>query len=101
MVNYNIYTFLNTFFSRNRLQVRPVDRCSRTVAQQNVESLKEVPFWSKNTVFLHLHPQNPQFSGTYNAKPMANTYSHNCTMDRATMLKFGRLFDLANYLEHT
>ena len=29
---------------------------------------------------------------------MANTYSHNCMMHRDTMLKFGRLFDLAKYL---
>ena len=32
---------------------------------------------------------------------MANTYSDNCTMDRVTMLKFGRVFDLAKFLEHT
>ena len=35
------------------------------------------------------------------SKPMANTYSHNCMMHRDTMLKFGMLFDLAKYLEHT
>ena len=35
--------------------------------------------------------------GTYNGKPMANTYLHNCMMDRATMLKFGKLYDLAKY----
>ena len=33
-------------------------------------------------------------------KPMVNTYSHNCMMHKDTMLKFGRLFDLAKYLEH-
>jgi len=61
---------------------------------------------------------------TFNGKPMANTYSHNYTMYRAivydlydvytsircihiytmyraTILKFGKLFDLAKYLEHT
>jgi len=32
---------------------------------------------------------------------MGNTYSHNCMMHRDTMLKFGTLFDLAKYLEHT
>jgi len=32
---------------------------------------------------------------------MTSTYSHNSTMDRATMLKFGKLFELAKYLEHT
>jgi len=39
--------------------------------------------------------------GTHNGKPMGNTYSYNCMMHRDTMLKCGRLFDLANYLEHT
>jgi len=41
--------------------------------------------------------------GTYNGKPMGNTYSHNCMMHRDTMLKFGTLFYLAKYmyLEHT
>jgi len=32
---------------------------------------------------------------------MANTYSHDYTMHRATMQKFGRPFDLAKYLENT
>jgi len=31
---------------------------------------------------------------------MANTYSHNSMMHTATMLKFGRSFDLAKYLVH-
>jgi len=35
-----------------------------------------------------------------NGKPLANAYSHNCTMYTATMLKFGRLFDIVKYLEH-
>jgi len=39
--------------------------------------------------------------GTYNGKPMANTYSHNCMMHRDTMLKFFMLFDLTKYLGHT
>jgi len=30
---------------------------------------------------------------------MKNTYSHNCTMHRDTMLKFGTLSDLAKYFE--
>jgi len=46
-------------------------------------------------------PSKPPFLGTYNGKPMGNTYSHNCMMHRDTMLKFGALFDLAKYLEHT
>jgi len=45
-------------------------------------------------------PQKP-FLGTYSGKPMANTYSHNCMMHRDTMLKYGWLFDLAEYLGHT
>jgi len=32
---------------------------------------------------------------------MENTYSHNCMIHRDTMLKFGALFDLAKYFEHT
>jgi len=32
---------------------------------------------------------------------MENTYSHNCIMHRDTMLKFGKLFDLDKYFEHT
>ena len=40
----------------------------------------------------------PPLWGTYNGKPMANTYLHNCMMDRATMLKFGKLCDLAKYM---
>jgi len=39
--------------------------------------------------------------GTYNGKPMGNTYSHNCMMHRDMTLKFGGLIDLAKYLEHT
>jgi len=57
-----------------------------------------VPFGDQNTVFSYLRPS---FLGTYYGKPMANTYSHNCMMHRDTMLKFGRLFDLAKYLGHT
>jgi len=37
VVKYNIQTFIYIYiyiFSRNRLQVRPVDRCSRAVAQK-------------------------------------------------------------------
>jgi len=30
-----------------------------------------------------------------------HTYLHNCMMHRDAMLKFGTLFDLAKYLEHT
>jgi len=45
-------------------------------------------------------PKKP-FFGTYNGKPMAKTYLHNCMMHRDTMLKFGTLFDLAKYVEHT
>jgi len=32
---------------------------------------------------------------------MENAYSHNCMMHRDTMLKYGTLFDLAKYFEHT
>ena len=62
-------------------------------------------FWGQVAIFSHLRPQNPQkphfWAHNYNGKPMGNTYSHNCMMHRDTMLKFGALFDLAKYLEHT
>jgi len=32
---------------------------------------------------------------------MENTYAHNYMMHRDMMLKFGALFDLAKYFEHT
>jgi len=32
---------------------------------------------------------------------MENTYAHNCMMHRDMMLKFGTLFALAKYFEHT
>ena len=41
------------------------------------------------------------FLRTYNGKPMANFYSHNCMMHRYTMLKFDAMFDVAKYLGHT
>jgi len=46
-------------------------------------------------------PPKTSFLGTYNGKPMENTYPHNCMMHRDTMLKFGALFDLVKYFEHT
>jgi len=46
------------------------------------------------------HPKT-QFLGTYNGKPMGNIYSHNDMMHKYTTLKFGTLFDLAEYFEHT
>jgi len=44
VVKYNINFFIYRPFFRNRLQVRPVDRCSRVVAFKNVKSLRDVPF---------------------------------------------------------
>jgi len=90
------------FFYRPRAQaVEPVlTRDTPTDAY----SCRVVPFGGQNTLFSHFHPQNPlrkPFFGTYNGKPMGNTYSHNCMMHRDTMLKFGWLFDLAKRLEHT
>ena len=57
-------------------------------------SCRVVPFGGQDTIFSHLHPQNPQKTifGTCNGMPMGSTYSHNCMMHRDTMLKF----DLAN-----
>jgi len=61
-------------------------------------------FWgSEHNIFTSspLKPPKTQFLGTYNGKPMGNTYLHNCMIYRDTMLKFGTLFDLAKYLQHT
>ena len=63
-----------------------------------------MPSGGQRTIFSHLHPQNPEknpFLGTYNGKLMGNTYSQNCMMHRDMMLKFGVLFDIAKYFEHT
>jgi len=46
-------------------------------------------------------PSKNPFLGTYNENNMENTYSHNCMMHRDMMLKFGKLFDLTKYFEHT
>jgi len=71
-------------------------------------SRRVVPFGGQNTIVLRLHPQpfppqkkNHFWAHNYNGKPVGNTYSHNCMMHRDTMLKFGTLFDVAKYLEHT
>ena len=67
-------------------------------------SRRVVHFGGQKTIFSHHHPQNPQkphFWAHNNGKPIENTYSHNCMMHRDTMLKFGALFDLAKYFEHT
>jgi len=52
------------------------------------------------TQYFHIFTLKTPFLGTYNGKPMANTYSHNCMMHRDTMLNIGRLFDFAKYLGH-
>ena len=61
-------------------------------------------FWGSEHSIFTSSPSNPTkkpIFGTHNGKPMANTYSYNCMMHITTMLKFGRLFDSAKYLEHT
>ena len=87
VVKYNIITFI--FFSRHRLQVRPVDRCSRAVAQKRGIT-QRCAFWGLEHSIFTSPPwkTRKKIWGTYNAKPTVNTYSHNCTIDRATMLKF-------------
>ena len=62
--------------------------------------------WGIEKIFSHRHNQNHQkphyiFGHIRNGKPMGNTYSLNCMMHRDKMLKFGTLFDLAKYIEHT
>ena len=50
-----------------------------------------VPFGVRRQYF-HILTLKTPFLGTYNGKPMGNTYSHNCMMHGDTMLKFGTLF---------
>ena len=89
-------------FYRPRAQaVEPILSCDIST---DAYSHRVVPFGGQKTIISHLHLQNPQkkqFLGTYNGKPMGNIYSHNCMMHKDTMLKFGALFDLAKYFEHT
>jgi len=66
-------------------------------------SRRVVPFGGQKTIFSHLHLKTPKnhIFGTYNSKPMGNTYLHNCMMHKDTMVKFGALFDLPKYFQHT
>jgi len=57
-------------------------------------------FWgSEDNIFTSSPSKPPKtpFLGTYNGKPMGNIYFRN----KDTMLKFGALYDLAKYFEHT
>jgi len=64
-------------------------------------------FWGVRKQYFHifaLKAQTPKKTilGTYNGKPTGNTYSHNCIMmHKDTTLKFGWLYNLSKYLEHT
>ena len=58
-------------------------------------------FWGVRRQYFHIFTCKTPFLGTYNGKPMQNTYSHNCMIHRDTMLKFGTLLDIAQYYEHT
>jgi len=66
-------------------------------------SRRVVPFGVRRQYF-HIFtlktPQKPHF-WTHNGKPMEKTYAHNCMTHRDMMLKFGTLFDLAKYFQHT
>jgi len=97
-----IYFFLRTqkSFYRPRAQaVEPILSCDIST---DAYSCRVVPFGGQKTIISHLHlPPKTQFLGKYNGKPMGRIYSHNCMMHKDTMLKFGVLFDLAKYFEHT
>ena len=58
-------------------------------------------FWGSEHNIFTSSPEKPHFFGTYNGKPMGNTYLHNCMMYRYTMLKRGTPVDRAKYFEHT
>jgi len=92
--------YAKSFHGPRAQAVEPILTCDTST---DAYSCRVVPFGGQNTIFSHLHSQNPQKNHfwTHNGKPTGNTYSHNCMMHKDTMLKFGELFDLAKYLEHT
>jgi len=99
-----IYFFLRTqkSFYRPRAQaVEPILSCDIST---DAYSCRVVPFGGSEDNNFTSSPSKPpktQFLGKYNGKPMGKIYSHNCMMHKDTMLKFGALFDLAKYFEHT
>ena len=98
---YFFFVYVKSFYRPRAQPVEPILTCD-TPADAYLRRV--VPFGGKNTVFSHLHPPSKPTKtilGTYDAKPMGNTYLHNCMMHRNTMLKVGTLFDLAKYLKHT
>jgi len=98
-----LYFFLCTQKSFYRPRAQAVEPILTHDTSTDAYSRRVVPFGSQKTIFSHIHPQNPQnpILGTYNGKPMQNTYSHNFMIHRDRMLKFGKLLDLAKYFEHT
>jgi len=103
-VTTHFFLFLCTQKSFYRPRAQAVEPILTRDTSTDAYSRKVVPFGGQRTIISHLHLQNPQKTpslGTYNGKPMQNTYSHNCMIHRYTMLKFGTLLDLAKYFEHT
>jgi len=97
------YFFLCTQKSFYQPRAHAVELILTRDTSADAYSRRVVLFWGQKTIFSHLHPQNPPKNHfwAHNGKPMQNTYSHNCMIHRDTMLKFGTLFDLAEYFEHT
>jgi len=63
------------FFNRPTAQaVEPILTCDTST---DAYLRRVVPFGDQNTIFSHLHPQNPKnpILGTYNGKPMGNTHN--------------------------
>jgi len=75
----------------------------KKMSQDRAQWRRKISEWSSAVANPHRGRLTSEWVSewVYNGKPMANTYSHNCTMDRTTTLKFGKLFELAKYLEHT
>ena len=99
--------FKISFFVRKNLstglELRPLNRFCHAIYQRRVFTQGSA-FWGSednNFTSSHSKPPKTQSLGTYNGKPMGNIYSHNCMMHKDTMLKFGALFELAKYFEHT
>ena len=93
--------FVRKIFYRPRAQsVEPILTCDTSADAYS----RRVVLLGVRRQYFHiftLKTHKTPFLGTYNGKPIQNTYSHNYMIHRDTMLKFGTLFGLTKYFEHT
>jgi len=97
------YFFLrtqNSFYRPRAQAVEPILTCDTSADAYS----RRVVLLGVRRQYFHiftLKTHKTPFLGTYNGKPIQNTYSHNYMIHRDTMLKFGTLFGLTKYFEHT